>query len=207
MNPSAPPRILTFLVATGCASGAAADIIAIDPFTGMSADTFDQYNQVMAEQSLPVFAGLGALQNLSQGGAIKVEWASQFSGKWVRAISGMMAGQLGIAQWVFDVPVTHFGGWWETNSGQPNATLAFYDARNNFLGERIARIPFPESGWTWNGWTSDVPIHRIVVTGNGVINGFVWYENMQINYVPGPASMGPLAIAGLIARRRRRGTP
>jgi hypothetical protein len=117
-----------------------ADIVAIDPFVGHSADTFDQYSQIMAEQSLPVFDGLGALQNLSQDGAIKVEWASQFQGKWVRAISGMMTGQLGIAQWVFDVPVTRFGGMWENNSGADDATVEFFDGNGNPLGTVIADV-------------------------------------------------------------------
>lgn len=128
-----------------------ADVIAIGPFTGMAADTFNQYNNTMAEQVLPVFGGLGVIRNMTQGGAIKVEWGSQFSGKWVHPRSGMMMGQLGIGQWEFDVPVTRFGGWWENNSGVSDAIVAFYDAQNLLLGERNATIPFQQSGWTWNG--------------------------------------------------------
>lgn len=196
--------LLVIPVCLACAASVArADIITIDPFEGMAEDTFDQYNQNMAEQSLPVFGNLGAIQNLSQGGAIKVEWGSQFQGKWVRAISGMMVGQLGVGQWIFDVPVTRFGGWWENNSGADDATVEFFDAGDNLLGVQIADIPFRESGWRWNGWESDVPIHRIVVTGNGVLNGFLWYENMQIDYIPAPGAAVLLLAAGCIGARRR----
>ncbi|MCC6908635.1 MAG: hypothetical protein IT430_11880 [Phycisphaerales bacterium] len=192
--------LCTGLALSGSSRG---DVIAIGPFTGMAADTFNQYNNTMAEQVLPVFGGLGVIRNMTQGGAIKVEWGSQFSGKWVYPRSGMMMGQLGIGQWEFDVPVTRFGGWWENNSGVSDATIAFYDAQDLLLGERNATIPFQQSGWTWNGWESDVPIHRIVVTGRGVLNGFLWYEDMQIDYVPTPGSLLVLAGIGAAAARRR----
>ncbi len=190
------------LLLTGIA--ARADIIAVDPFAGMATDTFNQYNQTMAEQVLPVFDGLGVIRNMTQGGAIKVEWGSQFSGKWVRPRSGMMMGQLGIGQWEFDVPVTRFGGWWENNSGADNATVTFFDIDENLLGEATAIVPFQQSGWNWNGWASDVPIYRIVVTGNGVLNGFLWYEDVQIDFVPAPGSVVGLSAIGLGAMRRRR---
>ncbi len=181
-----------------------ADIIAIGPFTGSASDTFDQYNTNMAVQVLDVFDGLGTISNLTEDGAIKVEWSSNFNGDLVTPISGMMMGQLGIGQWDFNTPVTRFGGWWENNSGQDDATLEFYDVNNNLIGEMIADVEVNAQQWTWNGWEFDTPISRIVVTGNGIINGFIWYENMQVDFVPTPGAIALFGVAGMYSRRKRR---
>ena len=188
----------------GLSYEAKADIIAIGPFTGSATDTFNQYNSVMAVQTLDVFGGLGTISNLTEDGAIKVEWSSNFGGDLVTPISGMMMGQLGIGQWDFNTPVTRFGGWWENNSGADDATLEFYDVNNVLIGEMIANVSVSAQQWQWNGWESDTPISRIVVTGNGIINGFLWYENMQIDLVPTPGALALFCLAGLRGRRRRR---
>jgi hypothetical protein len=189
------------------ASPAPGALVEVGTFTGTATDTFDQHDNNMSVQTLSVFGGLGTLENLTPGGAIKVEFASTFLNDPVVPISDMMAGQLGIGQWSFDVPVTRFGGWWENNSGADDATVQFFDADDNLIGERIADVPFLAQQWTWNGWESDVPISRIVVTGNGTLNGFLWYENMQIDVLPAPAAWGllPLALVAGARRRRREG--
>ena len=183
---------------------AKADITAIGQFTGSATDTFNQYNEVMAVQTLDVFGGLGTISNLTEDGAIKVEFSSNFGGDLVTPISGMMMGQLGIGQWDFNTPVTRFGGWWENNSGADDATLEFYDVNNILIGEMIANVSASAQKWQWNGWESDTPISRIVVTGNGIINGFLWYENMQIDVVPAPGAIVFFGIAAICKRRKRR---
>jgi MYXO-CTERM domain-containing protein len=116
----------------------------------------------------------------------------------------MMAGQLGVAQWKFSQPVSDFGAWFENNSGADDATVSFYDAQHVLVGQVTAAIPFGET-WKWNGWHSDTPFVRMVVSGNGVDNGFLWYENVQVNAaVPGPGSLAMLGLAMLPNRRRRR---
>ena len=192
---------VTFLVTC---NSAIADITAIGPFTGSASDTFNQYNEVMAVQTLDVFGGLGTISNLAEDGAMKVEFSSNFGGDQVWPISGMMMGQLGIGQWDFNTPVTRFGGWWENNSGADDATLEFYDVNNVLIGEMIANVSVSAQQWQWNGWESDTPISRIVVTGNGIINGFLWYENMQIDVVPTPSVIAFFGIAAICKRRKRR---
>lgn len=152
------------------------------PFVGDTADTFNQHNGVMATQSLSVCSGAGVLNNLSGGGAIKVEFSSNFNGDQVWPISDMMAGQLGVGQWLFDEPLTGFGAWWENNGGADDATVQFFDAEGVLLDTVIASVPADAQAWTWNGWTSESPFTRIEVTGNGVLNGFLWYEDVQITF-------------------------
>jgi hypothetical protein len=183
-----------------------AAVISVNQFTGDVSETFDQYDNTNAAQSIPVFGGAGTLQNLSPGGAIKIEFSSTFQGYQVTPLNDMMGGQLGIAQWKFNSPVTRFGGWFENNSGADNATISFFDVNNTLIQSVTADIPFAE-GWTWNGWQSDTPISRIVVSGNGIVNGFLWYENMQIDFaeIPAPPALALVvfAIALMPSRRRR----
>jgi len=194
----------TAFLALTLQSRAHAAVTGISPFSGQYTDTFDQYSSVNALQSLAVCDGLGTLTNLTVGGAIKLEFGSTFQGYHVAPLSGMMCGQLGVAQWTFTQPVSDFGAWFENNSGQDNATVRFFDAQNVMVGQVIAGIPFAE-GWTWNGWHSDVPFTRMVVSGNGVGNGFLWYENVQVNAaIPAPGCLTVLALAAATSRRRRR---
>jgi hypothetical protein len=174
-------RIVTSCVAIGIAASSPAGVTSVGPFAGQYHENSNQHSSNMAVQVLPVFDGLGTLENLSEGGAIKVEWSSSLSGDLVSPLSGMMCGQLGIAQWVFDEPVCRFGGWFENNSGADDATLEFYDVNDQLIGVMIAETAADAQSWTWNGWESDVPFSRIVVTGNGIVNGFLWYENMELD--------------------------
>jgi hypothetical protein len=179
-----PLRIAVALVALGCCRPALAGVTPIQPFPGAYSDTFNQYSSNMAVLALPVFAGAGEIQMLSSGGSIKVEWSSSLGGDLVVPISGMMMGQLGIAQWVFDEPMCCFGGWMENNSNADDATFEFFGADGKLIDTVIADIPDAAQQWTWNGWQSDVPFTRIVVTGNGLINGFIWYENVVADPAP-----------------------
>jgi hypothetical protein len=182
-----------------------ADITPVAEFQGDLSDPLN-FGTIMAVQTLDVFGGAGTLSNLSEGGAIKVEFNSSLDGDLVTPRSGpTMAGQLGIGRWDFDSPAVRFGGWFENNSGADDATLNFYDAGQNLLGSAIASIPVAGGSWVWNGWESDAPFTRVEVIGNGLINGFIWYDDMQLTFVPEPATAALLLIPliGLTARQRR----
>jgi hypothetical protein len=179
-------------------------VTAVGPFTGQRTDTFDQYTTNMAVRTLPVFGGAGSITVLGESNSIKVEFSSQLGGDLVSPISGMMMGQLGIADWVFAVPARRFGGMWENNSGQDHATVTFFDESDNLLGTHVANVPASGQTWVWNGWQSDTPIKRIHVVGNGLINGFIWYENVQLDMIPEPAGAWTMVMLLTIARRKRR---
>ena len=201
------PAVLALFVLLTLAAAAPGAVSVIGPFAGDLSDTFDQYSSVNAVQQLSVFNGAGVIRNLSAGGAIKIEFASQFNGDLVVPISGMMMGQLGIADWVFTTPAARFGGYWENNSGASDATVSFFDATDNLVGTAVASVPVSGQQWVWNGWESDVPFVRMHVVGNGVINGFIWYENVQLARVPEPSGAGAALAGGgtlLVGRRRRR---
>lgn len=195
---------LTLLVITAPASAA---VTTAGPFVGDYHDNFDQYwPNVNAVQELDVFDHHGVIRNLTSGGAIKIELGSELNGDLVLPINKTMMGQLGIADWVFNQPVSRFGGMWENNSHADDATVTFFDSNNNLLGTQIANVPTNGQTWVWNGWQSDVPIKRIHVVGNGIINGFIWYENMEMSVaVPEPAGcIACISIAVSLMRRGQR---
>ena len=185
-------------------AAASATIVPVGQFVGELSDSFNQNTAPNATQSLDVFQGAATLSNLTEGGAIKVETNSRFNGDLVLPRSRVMVGQLGRGRWEFASPAIRFGGWFENNSGADDATLYFYDATDNLIGLAVAGVPADPAGWRWNGWESDLPFTRIDVVGNGVIEGFIWYEDMQLVTVPEPAA-GLLLLMGascVLARRR-----
>lgn len=187
-------------------STTSAGVLTSGPFSGDYSDDFNRFTSVQAEQVLPVFEQTATVSNLTTDGAIKIEISSTLGGDDVSARTGWMMGQLGIARWDFPTPAVRFGGYFENNSGADDATLVFYDENLAVIDTLVASIPAAGGTWLWHGWQSDTPFARIDVTGNGLINGFIWYEDLQVTYVPEPAAgclFGAALVGGL--RRGRRG--
>jgi hypothetical protein len=184
---------------------AQAGIVPIGPFVGTNSENFDGTGVDGATQTLNVFGGLATIKNLTSGGALKVERSSSLDGVLeVPRSAPWMVGQLGVAEWTFAVPVSEFGGYFANNSRFADAVVDFYDRSGSLIGELSATIPDADQTWTWNGWSSDTPIGRVVITGNdaGFLNGFIWYDDFELtpssSAVPEPASWVLLASASLI---------
>jgi hypothetical protein len=187
------------------AASRAGGIMPIGPFVGANSENFDNTGVDGATQTLNVFGGLAAIVNLTAGGALKVERSSSLDGVLqVPRSDPWMVGQLGIAEWDFARPISEFGGYFANNSRFNDAVVDFYDPSGSLIGTLTATIPDTALTWTWNGWQSDTPIGRIVITGNdaGFLNGFIWYDDFQLTVapasVPEPASWALLATAGLV---------
>jgi hypothetical protein len=191
----------------------AGGVVPIGPFVGTNSENFDNTGVDGATQTLNVFGGLATIQNLTSGGALKVERSSSLDGLLqVPRSAPWMVGQLGIAKWTFAQPVSEFGGYFANNSRFNDAVVDFYDSAGSQIGELSATIPNTALTWTWNGWQSDTPIGSIIITGNdaGFLHGFIWYDDFELTLaatsVPEPGSWVLLAVAGLVlapwARRR-----
>jgi hypothetical protein len=174
--------------------------VTIGPFVGTNSENFDNTGVDGATQVLDVFGGLATIRNLTAGGALKVELSSSLDGDLVVPRSApWMVGQLGIAEWTFAKPVSEFGGYFEDNSRFDDANVDFYDKSGTLIGSLTASVPKDAQMWTWNGWHSDTPIARLVITGNDAVflHGFIWYDDFELNVasasVPEPASWVLLA--------------
>ncbi|HBE69537.1 MAG TPA: hypothetical protein DDW52_15435 [Planctomycetaceae bacterium] len=204
---------ISLLFATGLVFGRHTSIAAIVPigeFTGSHSEDYDNLSGVSFQQ-LSVMGGLATLENLTQGGAIKLEPNSTFNGDPVLPRSApQMMGQLGILRWSFSQPVSRFGSFFENNSGTDDAVIEFFDASNVSLGSQTVATSATSQQWTWNGWESDTPFSSMVVTGNSAtfLNGFIWYDDTRLSVaaVPEPSSLGALGVAvvALVSRRTRR---
>lgn len=186
-----------------------ADIVEIDQFVGDYFDGFGQNDQG-ATQVLSVFEGNGTLSNLTEDGAIKLESSSNFNGDLVTPLSApLMVGQIGIGRWDFIAPAMRFGGFFENNSGVDDATIFFYDENHDLIDSFVLEIPTAGGIWNWHGWESDTPFSRIEISGNGIFNGFLWFDNMQLTSapVPAPASGATILFACLACSTRRRVAP
>jgi hypothetical protein len=201
-------RFLTFslLFAALCISPAARGgmVTPIGPFQGALSDDFNSYN-IFAYQQLSIMGGAATVSNLTPGGALKIEFSSSLGGRLVVSHSPpRMLGQLGISEWDFDQPLADFGGYFANNSRFDDARVDFFDGNGALIDSVTATVPIAQSSqdWHWNGWHSDVPIKRFVVTGNdtGFANGFIWFDDVQANQspVPEPSSLC-LAWSGLVA--------
>jgi hypothetical protein len=184
---------------------ARADFMAIGPFQGTLSDDFNSYSQG-ARQEQSIMGGAATVRNLTSGGSLKMEFASSLGGRLVLPHSPpLMMGQLGISEWVFNDPLVQFGGYFANNSRFKDARVDFFDVNGVLINSVTATVPIAQTpaDWTWNGWQSDVPIKRIVVTGNDTVfvNGFIWFDDVQAtpaSAVPEPSSLVLLGWSGLV---------
>jgi len=164
--------------------GARGDVIPIEPFQGALSENFDSMRGgTGGMQEISIMDGFATVRNISQQGALKVEFSSNLDDILVVPHSRpLMMGQICISEWEFDEPLSQFGSYFANNSRFDDAQLDFYDEKGELIDSVTATVP--NSGdWAWNGWESDVPIKRIVITGNdeGFFNGFIWFDDVQVN--------------------------
>jgi hypothetical protein len=175
-------------------------IVSVPVFRGTASENFDNLVVAEATQEATILGGRATVTNLTPGGALKFELSSSLDGDLVVPHSPpRMMGQIGISQWVFTTPLLQFGSYFENNSRFDNATVDFYDVNDQLIGSVVATDPRSLQAWTWNGWQSDVPIHRLVITGNDTafFNGFIWFDDVQTIAVPEPSSIALLVMSGL----------
>lgn len=134
---------------------------------------------------------------------------SSFNGDPVSSRTGayVLGTTQGPQEWLFPTPVRRIGSYFNNNSGANDATVEFFGPSGQPLGTRVADIRAPGNTWTWNGWESDVPISRMLISGNGALNGFIWMDDMELSFTPAPGSALALAAGAMLARSRRRVGP
>ena len=181
-----------------------ADITPIGPFTGQYSEPLN-FSNTNISASQPIFGGRARLDSHNGQTLIHLLLGSTLSGDPVTPRTGqyILGWTEGPGVFVFTTPIVKFGSYWNNNSGVSNATVKFYDSGNVLVGMQTAITPAPGNVWVWNGWESTTPVSRMVVEGSGVLNGFLWFDDLEITQVPGPGGAVVLALGVLMRRWRR----
>jgi len=169
--------VFALCAAAGQASG---QISRVDPFTGPYTESFDTQPQVIFTQCVGgrVFNGRADLCTPTGNGCHTTSgWSfmcqiNRRSGTFFFGSAG------GSVRYTFDNPITKFGGYFGTNCGTNDATVTFFDANNNQIGDPVIATT-DGCTWTWNGWQSTVPFTRIDVVGNAFGGAFIDMDDME----------------------------
>lgn len=184
---------------------AQAGVVPIDPFVGERSDPLDYPNTIIVA-SFPIFGNTASLDSHNGQTFIHYLLSDTFIGDVVTPRTGghILGFTEGPGIFRFNEPVRRFGMYFNNNSGTDDTTCDFYDAEGNLLASLTATTPFAGNVWVWNGWESDVPFTRVVVTGHGIIDGFLWFDDLEVSSVPSAGS-GVVCVGALGVMRRRRG--
>ncbi len=107
----------------------------------------------------------------------------------------------------FETPASQFGGYIATNGGADGGIVEFFGVNDQLIATTSLDVLFlpGTAPYSWNGWVSSDPITHVRITGNGVLEGFLGFDDMQVTYfVPAPGAAVLLLPVVLAGRRRRR---
>lgn len=211
-RPHRPFLVALIGVTTVCmAHSVFADIVAVDPFEGDASETFESATLGFHE-ALDIFLLDPNLIGEHAGQMVPafITSASSFMGSTITArTGGLFAHMTGPVEFVFNEPVEQFGGYVATNSGESGGLVEFFDADDALLGTASLDVTFAtgSAAYAWNGWRSDAAFSRVRITSNGVLGGFLGFDDLEVMAVavPAPGCIVLLAFGLATGRRRRRG--
>lgn len=188
------------------AGAAMGDVLPIDVFSGDLHEPLNASGTTIVAH-YPIFGGAGALDSWD-GHTTYIHYllSDTFNGDPVNPRTGshILGFTQGPGVFHFDPPIRRFGAYFNNNSGTDGAVVQFFDAAGGSLGTKSAVTPAAGTAWVWNGWESDTAIGSISVLGNGIINGFLWFDDLEIGYTPEPSALLGLSLLGGVAVRRAR---
>ncbi len=160
----------------------------VGPFVGQASESFDRIisTSFRIRASIEVLGGdvtFATMLPPPNNTTIHLWFGSCFSGDCAIPRSpNYLIGATSPQAIVFNRPVTKIGAYFTNTSGRADATASFYDTAGGLLESEVVSIPAPGTNWYWNGWESDVPLGRIEIVGNGVLQGFIWLDDLEVEY-------------------------
>lgn len=190
-----------FLAVAGMAS---AGIMNVGPFTG---DLQEGWESGQADgQFLPTiqaFGGFATVNTPNGGNGLHTTsgWNSLQPRSGVRLFGTIANG----AEFVFDDPISKFGGYFSSIFSTTGGVATVYNQNNQQIA--AVNISMAMNTWTWNGWmaTDGDLIGRVVIQNNENGGAFIMTDDMEVGFIPAPGALALLGLAGLASRRRRRG--
>lgn len=202
-------RTLTMLAVGSIAATAAtasASVTSIDPFVGQATEPFELIGPPGGTPGpAEIFGGQATIYDqLADMLMIANSLHSFVTETTILPYNGNLMGGLvtGYGAIDFDTPVTEFGGHFGTADILENGVIMFFDADGANISTEPLELELGE--WDWFGWSSDTPISRVEIYGHSSPGSPVVLDDLQVNFVPTPATGALLGLAGLVAVRRRR---
>jgi hypothetical protein len=197
---------MTFVACALSAAGmASAGVTPVGEFTGDLSEGFENiFPPGGYPGPIPLFGGEATMDDtLAHFCVIAFVWSNPNLGEVFPYNGNLMGGTVaGSTIFEFQTPVKSFGGFLTTVGFDPGGSVVFRDVQGATIDTLSATIE--PLLWTWQGWTSDVPIGSIEVIGAGVPGFSTIYDDLQVSFVPAPGSLGALIVGvGLASRRRR----
>lgn len=176
--------VLLALLASFASARANGTVTPVPQFVGDKSDKLDNITPVFViDQRVDVFGGDATFVSLADTTSIHLWGGSCLGSDCANPKSGAFLIGATTAQSIeFNVPVTSFGSFFTNTSSKDDAIATFFDVNGGFIGAEVVNIPVQGKQWYWNGWESDVAIGRIEFHGQGFLEGFLWFDNMQLSY-------------------------
>ncbi len=192
--------------AAGFVTSAEAQVLPTGPFTG---DAYEGFEAIAPPGSVSgpvdIFSGEGtANDQFANIIVIALNLVSFVTNEEIFPYNGNLMGLsvTGFTTFTFDSPATDFGGYFGTADNLSNGTVSFYDENDGLI--QTLSMELPLNDWQWWGWSSATPFSRVSIMGNTNPGSPIVFDDLQVSFVPAPASAALLAAGGVIVARRRR---
>ena len=199
-------KLISISIVAGLALPAAADVTSIDPFFGDQFETFELIGppgSVFGD--VPVFNGNATITDeLANQVIAAINLTSFLTDETIFAYNGNFMGGFptGWAVVNFNQGATDFGGYIGTVDELSGGNISFFNEDDELIDSVSLDIPLND--WTWFGFHSDIAFHRVVIHGGANPSAPIVLDDLQVNFVPAPASLALLGIGALTTTRRRR---
>ncbi len=188
MIPRAQWRLIVpVLMMLVLAVSARADITDIGPFVGEKSEDLENVSPLPGQirERVHIFDGDVTLISLTGQTTIHLWRGSCLQSPRGRSCAFPRSGQFLIGATTkykirFHTPARKFGAYFTNISLWDDFNLRFFDADGNFLEERAIPLRWQNDNWHWRGWESDIPIGRIELRSNGVLEGFIWMDDLEL---------------------------
>lgn len=199
-------KLIPICFIAGLALPAAADVTSIDPFFGEQFETFELIGQpgpVFGD--VPIFNGNATITDeLANQVIAAINLTSFLTDETIFAYNGNFMGGFptGWAVVNFNQGATDFGGYIGTADILSGGNISFFNEDDQLIDTVSLDLPLNE--WTWFGFHSDEAFHRVVIHGGANPSAPIVLDDLQVNFVPAPASLALLGMGALATTRRRR---
>lgn len=177
-----------------------------DPFAGQYYETFELIGMPGSVfGDVPIFDGTATMTDeLASQIIVALNLTSFLTNETIFPWNGNYMGGLptGWAVFEFSQGVTDFGAYIGSADIQNGGSISFFNDEDELIETQSLDIPLNQ--WEWYGWHSDEAFTRMVIHGSASPSVPIVFDDMQVNYVPAPASLALLGLGALGTSRRRR---